>query len=89
MEADLNVTGCHSPFSCGCSKAPPVANPEASTSIHVGHSGFQSTKIEALVKASLSDWNASFCTVPQDHLIFFLVGSLSGHAFLANPSINL
>ena len=80
--------GCHRPSSNFCMITPPVANPETSTSIRVGLSGFQRVNIGAEMNRFLNSLNASCCRSPHWKVTPFLVRLWRGRAMSENPCIN-
>jgi len=75
------ATGCQRLSSSCCSSTPPVAYPDASTSMRVGRSGSHMARIGFFEKVCLSVWKACCCAASQCHgVVLFSDGRFSGRA---------
>ena len=80
--------GCLLPSSCLCSRTPPSANPEASTSTSKGLSSWGCRRTGSLVTKSQRALNAILCLSSHVKGTSLHVSSLSGFAILEKFGIN-
>ena len=80
--------GCFLPSSCLCSKTPPRANPEASTSTSNGLSSWGCRSTGSLVTRSLRALNAVSRLSSQMKGMSLQVSSFSGFAILEKLGMN-
>ena len=80
--------GCFLLSSCLCSRTPPRANPEASTSTSKGLSSWGCGSTGSLVTRSLRVLNVASCLSSQAKGTSLLASSFSGFAILEKLSMN-